>query len=107
MMGIPWSECQQVGELLAIKCILNEFIAYYRLGLIRKAGTLSARTITIVTYAMCGSANPGFMGMSVAIFRGICPERAPDFTKVLFRSFASGIIACFITACIAGALISA
>ena len=72
MMGIPWAQCEAAGYLLALKCVLNEFIAYRQLGNYIQAGDenpLSPRSVMIVTYAMCGSANPGFMGLSLGIFR--------------------------------------
>lgn len=105
IMGVPWSECEKVGQLIAIKCILNEFIAYRRLGQMIATNTISHRSATIATYAMCGSANPGFMGLSLAVFRSVCPEKSGDFSQVILRAFIAGIVACFMTACIAGALL--
>ncbi len=109
LMGIPWDECEVAGRLLSTKCVLNEFIAYRQLGeyiAMGEQNPLSARSVLIVTYAMCGSANPGFMGLSLAVFRSTCPERSEVFSAVLIRAFISGIVACFLTACIAGALTS-
>lgn len=105
-MGIPWEECESVGYLIGIKSVVNEFIAYRELGIMIAAGTLSERSIAITTYALCGFANPGSVGVQLAILSGICPERKADFSKIVVRAFIAGSVASFLTACIAGALLT-
>jgi pyrimidine nucleoside transport protein len=104
VMGVEWEDCQKVAQLIGVKTILNEFIAYRQLGVLIKAGQLSQRSIVIATYALCGFANPGSIGVQLATLCSIAPDRKSDFSKVAFRAFVSGTMACFLTACIAGAL---
>ena len=103
MMGVEWDECEQVGLLIGIKTAVNEFIAYRKLGLLMDQ--LSPRTISITTYALCGYANPGSIGIQLATFGAICPDRMADYSALILRAFFAGSLACFMTACIAGALI--
>ena len=103
IMGIEWKECEEVGLLIGMKTAVNEFIAYRNLGLIKDK--LSSRSVSIATYALCGYANPGSIGIQLATFGAICPERMADYSTVILRAFFAGSLACFMTACIAGALI--
>ena len=103
MMGVEWDECEKVGLLIGIKTAVNEFIAYRKLGLL--SDQLSPRTISITTYALCGYANPGSIGIQLATFGAICPDRMADYSALILRAFFAGSLACFMTACIAGALI--
>jgi len=104
VMGVDWEDCEKVSRLIGIKTILNEFIAYRELGVLIEAGEISARSQVIATYALCGFANPGSIGVQLATLSSMAPERKSDFAKVVFRAFISGSAACFLTACIAGAL---
>ena len=106
MMGVTWDECETVGMLIGKKTVLNEFIAYRELGTIIRNCELSPRSSAIATYALCGYANPGSIGISLAVMRQMCPERVGDYTRVIIRAFIAGSLACFMTACIAGALIT-
>ena len=74
------------------------------LGILIANGALSPRSVAIATYALCGFANPGSMGVQLAILGSLCPERKTDFARVVVRAFVAGSAACFLTACIAGAL---
>ena len=65
-MGIDISECHTVGKLIGIKTVANEFIAYRELGLLIEANKLSKRAQSIATYALCGYANPGSIGVQLA-----------------------------------------
>lgn len=104
MMGVPPGDAAGVGELLGMKTILNEFIAYQRLGEMIRSGALSARSITVATYALCGFANPGSLGILIAGLVGLAPERRSDIVRLGVRALAGGTLACFITACVAGVL---
>ena len=102
-MGVPASECAAVGELLGIKTILNEFVAYLRLG--NSVTELSYRSTVIVTYALCGFANLGSIGIQLGGIGGIAPGRRSDLAKVGFRAMIAGTLAAFLTANIAGMLV--
>ena len=102
-MGVPAAECQAVGQLLGIKTILNEFVAYLQLA--ELAPQLSYRSLVIVTYALCGFANLGSIGIQLGGIGGIAPTRRSDLARVGFRAMIAGTLAAFLTANIAGALV--
>ncbi|UCG14202.1 MAG: NupC/NupG family nucleoside CNT transporter [Deltaproteobacteria bacterium] len=107
LMGIPWSEAVQVGSLLGQKTVLNEFVAYLNLakGLASGELTLSDRSLTITTYALCGFANFGSLGIMIAGVGGMAPGRRRDLARLGIRSIVSGSLAAFLTATIAGILV--
>jgi CNT family concentrative nucleoside transporter len=107
LMGIPWKEAVQVGSLLGQKTVLNEFVAYLSLanGLASGEITLSARSLTITTYALCGFANFGSLGIMIAGIGGMAPNRRHDLARLGIRSIISGSLAAFLTGTIAGLLV--
>jgi len=107
IMGIPWREAVQVGSLLGQKIVLNEFVAYLNLakGLAGGEFNLSSRSITIATYALCGFANFGSLGIMIGGIGGIAPSRRHDLARLGIRSIIAGSLAAFLTATIAGILI--
>ena len=105
LMGIPWADCAAVGTLLGKKTILNEFIAYLDLQALIEAGELSDRAITIATYALCGFANVGSIGIQIGGIGGMAPNRRADLARIGVRAMIAGTLACFMTACIAGILL--
>ncbi|MGE5658001.1 MAG: NupC/NupG family nucleoside CNT transporter [Actinomycetota bacterium] len=105
LMGIPGSDCAQVGILLGKKTILNEFIAYLDLENLVKANAISERAATIVTYALCGFSNIGSIGIQIGGIGAIAPNRKSDLARLGIRAMVAGSLACFMTACIAGMLL--
>lgn len=114
LMGIPARECWVAGELLGTKMVLNELIAYSSLSNIIKADDalaagatrqLSERSVTILTYALCGFANFGSIGIQLGGIGGIAPERQSDLARLGFRAMIGGTLAAFMTACVAGILL--
>jgi CNT family concentrative nucleoside transporter len=107
IMGIPWKEAVQVGSLLGQKTVLNEFVAYLNMakGLASGELILSGRSITIATYALCGFANFGSLGIMIAGISGMAPGRRHDLARLGIRSIISGSLAAFLTATIAGILV--
>jgi len=105
LMGVPWADCGQVGALLGKKTILNEFIAYLDLQQLIEAGTLSERAVVIATYALCGFANLGSIGIQIGGIGGIAPNRQSDLARLSVRAMIGGTLACFMTAAIAGLLL--
>ena len=103
-MGVPAAECAAVGELLGIKMILNEFVAYLKLA--QMSGDLSRRSMIIVTYALCGFANLGSIGIQLGGIGGIAPTRRSDLARLGVRAMIAGTLAAFLTANIAGTLLS-
>lgn len=110
-MGVQWQDCDEVAELLGVKTFLNEFIAYERLAVLIKNsqnGTdpqISVRSATITTYALCGFANLGSIGVALGGLGAMAPSRKGDLASMALRALISGTVACFISACIAGLLI--
>ena len=103
LMGIDKSECMVAGQLLGKKMVVNEFVAYFDLSLMKDQ--LSDRTFMILTYALCGFANFSSIGIQLGGIGGIAPERRADLSKLGFRAMLGGTLAAFMTACIAGILL--
>jgi len=105
LMGVPLQDTIEVARLLGTKTVLNEFLAYMEFQQVR--GALSPRSTMIATYALCGFANPGSMGICIAGLTGLVPERRQEIVDLAVRSFIGGTLACFMTACVAGILANA
>ena len=104
LMGIPWQEAQLAGSLMGIKTALNELLAFFALADL-PAGALSERTTIILTYALCGFANFGSLGIMIAGLTGMCPERAKEIVTLAPKSLISGTLATCMTGAIAGLLV--
>lgn len=103
LMGIPWEESSTAGVLMGTKTILNEFIAYIDLSQLPK-GTLSPRSTIILTYALCGFANPGSLGIMIGGMGTMAPERRNEIVSLGFRSIIAGTLATSMTGTIVGFL---
>jgi CNT family concentrative nucleoside transporter len=103
VMGIEWKDAPTVGMLLGKKTILNEFLAY--LDLVKFKDSISDRSFTIATYALCGFANFGSIAIQIGGYGSLVPTRRKDFAKLGFRAMIGGSLAAFMTATIAGILI--
>lgn len=102
-MGVPFKDSAIVGELLGTRMVLNEFIAYSKLGPLKE--TLDPRSFTIATYALCGFANFGSIGIQIGGIGALAPERKNDLARLGLRALLAGTFANFMTACIAGMLL--
>ena len=103
LLGVPWEECLEVGILLGKKLVINEVVAY--LDLQSKLTTLSPRSITIATYALCGFANFSSIAIQLGGIGAIAPKRRVDLAELGMKSLIGGTLACLMTAAIAGFLI--
>lgn len=103
LMGIPWSEAQISGSLMGTKTALNELLAFLALAEL-PAGSLSEKSTVIMTYALCGFANFGSLGIMIAGLSGMCPERATEIVELAPKSLISGTLATCMTGAIAGLL---
>ncbi len=103
LMGIPWAEATLAGELLGVKTILNEFLAYLRLAAV-PAEALSDRSRLILVYALCGFANFASLGIMVGGLSTIAPERRSDIVALGFRSIVAGTLATCMTGAVVGML---
>ncbi|XP_049308837.1 solute carrier family 28 member 3 [Bactrocera dorsalis] len=104
-MGVPYQDCNIVAKIVATKSIINEFVAYERLGEYIKSGELEARSISITTFAICGFANPGALGILIGTLSAMAPNRRYVITSVAMRAFVVGSIVCFVSASFAGLLL--
>ena len=107
LIGVPIAECATVGTLLGEKLVLTEFIAYLHLyeSLSEGVAQLSPRTVVIASYALCGFANFGSIGIQLGGIGGIAPERRHDLAKLGLRAMFGGMLASLMTAAVAGMLI--
>ena len=102
-MGIPWPEAQLAGELLGVKTMTNEFIAYIRLAEIDPL-LLSERTRLIMLYALCGFANLSSVGILISGMGAMAPERKNDLIEVSGRALVAAVLASCMTGFIVGIL---
>ncbi|HEV2322772.1 MAG TPA: nucleoside transporter C-terminal domain-containing protein [Terracidiphilus sp.] len=100
LIGVPWRDCGVIGNLLGTRMALNEVIAYIGLG--QHKATLLPRSFTIATFALCGFANLGSIGMQIGGIGALVPERRNDLAKLGFRAMLAGTMANLISASIAG-----
>ncbi len=103
LMGVPWSEALAAGSLMGIKTVLNEFLAYLRLAAL-PAGTLSDRSALIMTYALCGFANFGSLGILIGGLATMVPERRDEVVALGLRSILAGTLATCCTGAVVGML---
>lgn len=100
LIGVPWQDCGAIGTLLGTRMALNEVIAYISLG--AQKATLLPRSFTIATFALCGFANLGSIGMQIGGIGALVPERRNDLAKLGVRAMLAGTMANLISASIAG-----
>ena len=100
VMGVPWSEAPFVGQLLGTKTVLNEFIAYQMMT--SHQALLSAKSLRIASFALCGFANFGSLAIVLGGLGGMVPERRKDLARLGIRSIVAGSLATFLTGTIAG-----
>ena len=107
LIGVPAAECASVGTLLGEKLVLTEFIAYLHLyeSLSEGVAALSPRTVVITSYALCGFANFGSIGIQLGGIGGIAPERRHDIARLGLRAMFGGLLASLMTAAVAGMLL--
>ena len=100
-LGIPWTEAPAAGSLLGIKTALNEFLAYIALAEL-PAGTLGERSSLIMSYALCGMANFGSLGIMIGGFTVLVPERRREVTALGLKSIVAGTLASCATGAVVG-----
>ncbi len=103
LIGIPWKDCLHVGNLLGTRMSINEFVAYIELG--RLSGTISPRSFTIATFALCGFANFSSIGIQIGGISALAPNRRSDLAKLGFRAMLAGTMANLMSASIVGILL--
>ncbi|MCA9637794.1 MAG: NupC/NupG family nucleoside CNT transporter, partial [Myxococcales bacterium] len=102
LMGIPWAEAQTVGSILGTRTVVNEIVAYQQLH--EAKAILSERSVAIATFAVCGFANLGSIGIQIGGLGALVPERKSDIARIGVLALIAATLANFSSACIAGAL---
>ena len=106
LLGVPSPDIVSVGQLLGEKTILNEFVAYGTMGEMKAAGALTAqKSLIIATYALCGFANFGSIGIQLGGIGAIAPGQRKTLAQLGVLALIGGTIACFMTGVIAGMLV--
>jgi len=103
IIGIPWREAPAAGSLLGVKLVLTEFTAFLDLSRVSPA-VISDRTRIIMTYALCGFANIASVGINVAGYSILVPERRSEVMAMVWKAMAAGFLATCMTAALVGAL---
>ena len=103
LIGIPWHEAKDIGNLLGTRTVINEFVAYTQLGL--QKSTLTPRTFSIATFALCGFANFGSIGMQIGGIGALIPHRRNELAKLGLRAMLAGTMANLMSASIVSMLI--
>jgi CNT family concentrative nucleoside transporter len=103
LIGIPWSQSQAAATLMGTKTVLNELVAYLALAKLPQ-DTLSLASRGIMTFALCGFANFGSLGIMVGGIGAMVPERRPEIATLGAKSLVSGTIATCLSGALAGLL---
>lgn len=106
VMGVPPRDALVSGELLGERTLLNEFIAYQHMGTLLNSSALEHRSAVILAYALCGFANFASIAIQIGGIGSLVPSRRSDLARYGFRAMIAGTLASFMTACIAGMLIT-
>ena len=104
-MGIPWEEANIVGRLMGENIVLTELIAYGSLGDLINNNLISERSAIISSYALCGFANFGSIGIQLGGIGAMAPEKRNILSKIVLKAMVGGALASWLTATIAGILI--
>lgn len=103
LIGVPWDEAGRAGWLLGVKLTLTEFVAYIELGRIPVA-EMSERTRMLMTYALCGFANIGSVGITVTGLSILMPDRREEVLGLVWKALLGGFLATLMSAAVVGAL---
>src|SRR5580658_4153853 len=103
LIGIPWQDCHTIGNLLGLRTVTNELIAFQRLGPMKD--TLDPRSFTIATFALCGFANFSSIGIQIGGIGALAPNRKADLARLGIRAMLAGTMANLMSASIVGIML--
>ncbi|WP_397591468.1 NupC/NupG family nucleoside CNT transporter [Sphingorhabdus sp.] len=103
LLGVPWHEAIQAGGLFGTKVVLNEFVAFIDLGALKD---LSAPTVGIATFALCGFANFSSIAIQMAVTGSLAPNQRPMIAKLGLKALAAGSLSNLMSAALAGLFLS-
>jgi CNT family concentrative nucleoside transporter len=104
VIGVPWHDCRLIGNLLGVRMVLNELVAFSMLG--PQKALLDPRSFTIATFALCGFANFSSIGIQMGGIGALAPNKRADLAKLGIRAMLAGTMANLMSASIAGMLLS-
>jgi concentrative nucleoside transporter, CNT family len=100
LIGIPWRDCPAIGNLLGLRMVTNELVAFQRLGPMQS--TLDPRSYTIATFALCGFANFSSIGIQIGGIGALAPNKRTDLAQLGIRALMAGTMANLMSASIVG-----
>lgn len=103
LLGVSWKDASTVGDMLGTRMVLNEFIAFLRLGEVK--ASLDPRSFVITTFALCGFANFSSIAIQIGGIGALAPSRKSDLARMGLKAMMAGTLANFMSACIAGVLL--
>ncbi len=103
LIGIPWQDCHTIGNLLGLRTVTNELIAFQRLGPMKDM--LDPRSFTIATFALCGFANFSSIGIQIGGIGALAPNRKADLARLGIRAMLAGTMANLMSASIVGIML--
>lgn len=103
LLGVSWKDASQIGDMLGTRMVLNEFIAFLRLGEVRQS--LDPRSFVIATFALCGFANFSSIAIQIGGIGALAPNRKSDLARLGLKAMMAGTMANFMSAAIAGLLL--
>jgi len=103
VIGIPWQDCHNVGNLLGLRMVTNELVAFQRLGPMKDA--LDPRSFTIATFALCGFANFSSIGIQIGGIGALAPNKKADLARLGIRAMLAGTMANLMSASIVGVML--
>lgn len=104
LMGVPWEDLVHFGQLIGNKVVVNEFVAFLEFERMATNDLISARSMVIASYALCGFANFSSIAIQIGGIGGIAPNRESDLAQLGLRAMVSGALASFQTATVAGVM---
>jgi CNT family concentrative nucleoside transporter len=102
LLGIETADLTAAGRLLGQRLVLTEVVSYQEMGVLADAGALSPRTILVMSYALCGFAHIGGMGIAVGGFGALARGRLEDLAGLAFKALAAATLATLLTGALAG-----
>jgi concentrative nucleoside transporter, CNT family len=103
VIGIPWQDCHNIGNLLGLRMVTNELVAFQRLGPMKDA--LDPRSFTIATFALCGFANFSSIGIQIGGIGALAPNKKADLARLGIRAMLAGTMANLMSASIVGVML--
>ena len=100
LMGVPWADCDAIGQALGKRIVFTEFIGYMEITSLKE--TLDPRSFTLATFGICGFANFASIAIQIGGIGSLAPERRADLASLGLRAMAGGILVGYTNACIAG-----